>query len=93
MVKNPPANAADAGEDNLNPGLGGSPGEGNGSLLQYSCLDSFMDRGAWQAAGHGVTKRQTQLSTYTTVLTATGKKMNVINSPCTQNFRQNESQT
>ena len=51
-VKNPPANAGDAGSI---PGLGTSPGEGNGNPLQYSCLENSMNRGAWQA--HGVTKR------------------------------------
>ena len=53
MVKNPPANARDAG---LIPGSGGSPGEGNGNSLQCSCLENPMDRGAWQAADHGVAK-------------------------------------
>ena len=38
------------------------PGEGNGSPLQYSCLESLMDKGAWQAAVCGITKSQTQLS-------------------------------
>ena len=38
-------------------GLGGSPGEGNGNPLQYSCLGNPMDRGAWWATIHGVTKR------------------------------------
>ena len=51
MVKNPPANA---GNMCLIPGLGRSPGEGNGNLLQYSCLENPMDRGAWQATVHGV---------------------------------------
>jgi len=46
----------------LIPGLGRSPGEGNGNLLQYFCLENPMVRGAWQAAVHGVTKRQTGLS-------------------------------
>ena len=40
----------------------GSAGEGNGNPLQYSCLENPMDRGAWQAAVHGVAKSQTQLS-------------------------------
>ena len=44
VVKNQPANAGDAG---LIPGLGGSPGEGNGNLLQYSCLENPMDGGSW----------------------------------------------
>ena len=43
------------------PGLRRSPGEGNGSLLQYSCLENSMDRGAWRTTVHGVTKSQTQL--------------------------------
>ena len=47
MVKNPPANAGDSG---LIPGSGRSPGDGNGSSLQYSSLGSPMDRGTWQAA-------------------------------------------
>ena len=38
------------------PGLGRSPGEGNDNLLQYSCLGNPMDRGAWMATVHGVTK-------------------------------------
>ena len=49
----PPAKAADVG---LIPRLGRSPGEGNGNLLQYSCLGNPMDRGAWQTTVHGVTK-------------------------------------
>ena len=53
MVKNLAANARDAG---LIPGLGRSPGEGNGNLPQYSCLGNPMDRGAWQATVYGVTK-------------------------------------
>ena len=47
------------------PRSGRSPGEGNGYLLQYSCPENPMHRGAWQATGHGVTKNRTQLSTYT----------------------------
>ena len=41
------------------PGLGRSPGEGNGNPLQYSCLENSMDQGDWQATVHGVTKSQT----------------------------------
>ena len=47
------------------PGLGRSPGEGNGNPLQYSCLENSMDGGAWWATVHGVTKSQTQLSDFT----------------------------
>ena len=46
MVKSP---AADAGDVDSIPGLGRSPGEGNGNPLQYSCLENPMDREAWQA--------------------------------------------
>ena len=46
VVKNPPANAGYTGSI---PGSGRAPGEGNGNLLQYSCLGTSMDRGAWWA--------------------------------------------
>ena len=52
-VKNPPANAGDSG---LIPGTGRSPGEGNGNPLQCPCLPNPVDRGAWLATAHGVTK-------------------------------------
>ena len=45
----------------LIPGLGRFPGEGNGNLLQYICLENSMDRGAWWATVHGVTKSQIRL--------------------------------
>ena len=61
MVKNPPANAGDAG---LIPGWGRSPGGGNGSPLHYSCQENSMDRGTWGATVHGVAKsHHTQLAT------------------------------
>ena len=44
-----------------------SPGEGNGNLLQYACLENPMDRGAWWATVHGVTKSQTRLSDFTSL--------------------------
>ena len=59
MVKNPPANAGDTGDRGLIPGLGRSPGGGNGNPLQYSYWDNPMDSGAWQAIVHGVTKSRT----------------------------------
>ena len=52
-AKNPPANAGDAG---LIPGLGRSPGEGNGNPFQYSCLGNPVDSGAKQAIVRGVAK-------------------------------------
>ena len=68
VVKNPSADVGDAG---LIPGLGRSPGEGNGNLLQYSCLGIPMDRGAWRATvpggckrfGHDLVSKQQQIHT------------------------------
>ena len=59
MVKNLPAM-----QETLVWSLGqeDSPGEGNGTPLQYSCLENSMDRGAWQATVHGVTKSRMWLS-------------------------------
>ena len=61
MVKNSPASAGDLRDTGLIPGLGRSPGVRNCSPLQYSCLENAIDRGAWQAIVHGVSKSQTQL--------------------------------
>ena len=47
MVKNPPTNEGDAGDTGSVPGLGRSPGRGNGNPLQYSCLKNLMDGEAW----------------------------------------------
>ena len=54
--------SCNAGDLYLIPGLGRSPGEGNGNQLQYACLEKSMGRGAWWAIVYGVTKSQTQLS-------------------------------
>ena len=54
--------ACNAGDLGSIPGLGRSSGEGNGNLLQYSCLENPMNRGAWWATVHALTKRQTRLS-------------------------------
>ena len=54
--------ACNTGELGSIPGLGVSPGGGHGNPLQYSCLENPMDRGAWRATAHGVTKSQTRLS-------------------------------
>ena len=59
--KNPPANAGDTAEPGSIPGSGRSPGGGNVSPLQYSCLGNPMDRGAWRAPVHRL-QSQTQLS-------------------------------
>ena len=49
-----------AGDQGLIPGLGRSPGEGNGNPLQYSCLENSIDRGAWHATVYGVRVRVRQ---------------------------------
>ena len=56
VVKNLPAHAGDIRVEGSIPGLGRSPGRGHGNPLQYSCVENPMDRGAWQATVHGVTK-------------------------------------
>ena len=60
MVKNPPAKAGDVGSV---PGWGRSPGEGNGSPLQYFCVENPMERGTWQAAVHGLPRVRHDLMT------------------------------
>ena len=59
MVENLPANAGDTGDAGSIPGLGRSPGGGNGNPLQSSCLENPRDRGAWRATVHGVAKLDT----------------------------------
>ena len=78
MVKNLACHAEDPGSI---PGLGRSPGEGNGNPLQYSCLENSMDRGAWWATVHGVanswtrlTMTNTRIHTHTHTLTAPGEE-------------------
>ena len=56
---NPPACEGNTGDTGSIRGSGRSSGEGNGNTLQYSCLENFMDRGAWQATVCRVTKSQT----------------------------------
>ena len=59
VVKNPPASEGDARDTGSIPGLGRFPGGGHGNPLQYPCLETPMDRGAWRATVHGITKSQT----------------------------------
>ena len=59
MIKNLPANVGDARYAGSIPGLGRSPGVGNGNPLQYSCLENSMDSRAWWAIVHGVAKSRT----------------------------------
>ena len=56
VVKNPPANERAKGDEGPIPGLGKSPGGGNGNPLQYSCLENPMDREACRATVHEVAK-------------------------------------
>ena len=62
VVKNPSVNAGDTGDMGSILKLGRFPGEGNGNPLQYSCLENYIDRGAWWAIVHRVAKSQTPLS-------------------------------
>ena len=63
LVKNPPANAGGMGDSgSMIPGSERSPGVGNGNPLQYSYLENPMDRGAWRATDHSVTKSQTRMN-------------------------------
>ena len=67
MVKNSPANAGDVRDVGLLPGLGRSPGEGNGNPLQYSCLEGpIWTEGTWRATVHRVTQSQKQLKRLST---------------------------
>ena len=59
VIKNPPANAGEAGDKGLIPGSGRSPGGGNDNPLQYSYLENSMERGAWQAKIQGVAESDT----------------------------------
>ena len=59
VIKNPPANAGDTRDVSSIPGSERSPGGGNGNVPQYSCLENSMDRGAWQATVHWITKSWT----------------------------------
>ena len=65
VVKNLPANAGDAGSV---PGLGRSPGRGNGNPLQYSCLKKSCGRGAWRATVHGITESTDWVRAHTHLL-------------------------
>ena len=59
MVRYLPANAGDEGYTGSVSGLRRSPGGGHGNPVQYSCMENSMDRGAWRATVHGITKSQT----------------------------------
>ena len=69
--------ASNVGDLGLIPGLGRSPGEGNGNPAQYSCLENPIDRGAWWATVHGVAKSQTRLSDFTFTFIQENRKLDV----------------
>ena len=62
-------------------GLGRPPGKGNGNPLQYSCLENPMDRGAWWAAVHTVTKSRTRLSDFTSLAVLSPSFLNLSQAP------------
>ena len=72
MLRNPPANVGGARDVSSTPGSGRSPGAGHNNLLQYSCMENPMDRGAWWATVHRFAKNPTLLMQLRT-LTCTGK--------------------
>ena len=67
MAQTVKASAYNVGDPGSIPGLGRSPGEGNGSPLQYSCLENPIDRGAWQPTVHGVATDTTERLHFLTV--------------------------
>ena len=69
------APACNTGDQGSIPGLGRSPGEGNGNPLQYPCLENSMNRGAGWATVHGVAKSQTRLSNFTFTFSIQSLKM------------------
>ena len=79
MVKSLPSNEGDAGDVGSVPGLGRSPGGGNGNPLQYSRLENPTDRGAWWATVHGVTEESdtTEQSTHIQILGNAGLIINL----------------
>ena len=86
MVKNLPANAGDTKDMSLIPGLGRSPGEGNGNPLQYSCLENPMDRGAWQATVYGVVSGSFQFQFYLFRLSVSSSSVSFGNLFVSRNF-------
>ena len=77
VVKNPPANSEADGDTGSIPGSGRSPGGGNGNPLQYSCLKNSMNREAWQAIVHGISKSQMLPSTHLKNTGTHSKKIHV----------------
>ena len=77
------ASVYNAGDPGSSPGLGRSPGEGNGNPFQYYCLENPTDRGAWQAPVYGVAESRTRLSDFTSLLLSTSPNLNsFVNTKC-----------
>ena len=76
MVKNAPANAQDIRDMGSVSGSGKSPGGGHGNTLQYSSLENPMDRGAWRATVHRVSKNQARLKQLRTLLFNRSERIN-----------------
>jgi len=74
VMKSPPANAGDVRAAGSIPGSGSSPAEGNANPLWDPCLENPMDRGAWRATVHRVTKSQTQMSVHVCACTHTHRQ-------------------
>ena len=78
LVKNPSANAGDIKDMGSSPGCGRSPGVEPGNPLQYLCLENPIDRGAWWATVHRVTKSQTRLKQYSTLACDANSRLTAI---------------
>ena len=77
MGKESACSTGHAGEVGSFPRTGRSPGGGHGNLLQYSCLENLLDRGAWRATVHGVAKSWTRLRVSTNTHTNTNKQLSL----------------
>ena len=75
VIKNLPANSGDKGDTGSVPGWGRSPGGGHGNPFRYSCLENLMDRGAWRATVHRVTRSWTRLKRLSTQHTQHQKEL------------------
>ena len=82
--------ACNAGDLGSTPGLGRSPVEGNGNLLQYSCLENPMDGGAWWATVHRVPKNRTWLSDFTFIFFSSMMSVPYYFLLCTRHYTKND---